>query len=135
MSRYTRRGQTLLASETNKTVGPPPKLRLKEDLNGTLVRFTGVENGQVKCEPVQFMRDAQGVLFACPACSHVRAHAMLCWFRSGGSVPVPDALQPKGRWHAKGTTIDDLMFYGPQLVVVSESCGWKGIIFEGRTRA
>lgn len=50
---------------------------------------------------------AQGILFQCPACAGPdgSGHYVLVWFADRG---VPSEAEPKPRWHASGTGLDDL---------------------------
>lgn len=74
---------------------------------------------------------AQGIVFLCPLCfrkngGEVGTHSVIVWFAERG---VPDNLDPKGRWEAVGTCLNDLTVT-PSIQVVG-GCAWHGYVVKG----
>lgn len=79
---------------------------------------------------VSSFEDAQGIMFLCPYCFRENGgpkgtHVVLVWFE-GRNVPV--ACQPKARWKASGTCLEDLTI-NPS--IHHPSC-WHGYVRDGQ---
>lgn len=79
--------------------------------------------------------EAEGVIFECPRCTKGAghsAHAIRCWFADRN---LPADLEPKPRWRASGTSIDDLTLT-PSILLPGpdkDHCGWHGFVRNGHT--
>ncbi len=96
-------------------------------LDGQLLKITG--KGGFRTDAT--MAEAQGVLFICPKCyatnkGKVGTHSIIIWFRDKG---VPAEMEPKPRWLATGTSIDDLTC-SPSVALIGD-CAWHGWIRNG----
>lgn len=106
-----------------------PTLR---ELDGKFLKLSE-DNSQSSI--VDFLSDADGVMFLCPKCfkankGKVGTHSVICWFVG----KVPDEVSPhSGRWNPSGTGLDDLTFVEPRACSVKliGGCEWHGFVKNG----